>query len=327
MSFSGVEKAAIFLSYVGEEAASEILKGIDINDVGKISMHMTRLKGIKNSDIEDIYKEITEKISKGKIQVGGKEYLKNVLTKGLGEDNAKMIIEQASKESTIDSLKRVDTKTLSNFLITEHPQTIALILCLLEPVKAADVISSLPESLQGDVSTRIATIESIPTDAIEEIEDVLKKNIDVSKSKGRKIGGSKAIAEILNQSERSKEQFILGEIEKHDNNLAESIRQLMFIFDDIIKIDDTGIQMILKEISTEDLSLALKTASEGLKEKIFKNMSQRAAQMLKEDMESRGPSKVSDVEKAQQNIVRVAKKLEEEGKIVIAGGAGEEVVV
>jgi len=156
---------------------------------------------------------------------------------------------------------------------------------------------------------------------------VLKGQLEMGKNKGKKLGGTKTIAEILNQCDRSTEQAVIGKIEEQNNIMADSIRKLMFVFDDLVKVDDRGIQMILKETGTDELSLALKTASEALKEKIFKNMSQRAAQILKEDMQTKGPVKVSDVEKAQQNIVKVARKLETEGKIILAGRGGEELVV
>ncbi|MBI5635206.1 MAG: flagellar motor switch protein FliG [Nitrospirae bacterium] len=326
MAFSGHEKAAIFLSSVGEEAAAEILKNLDIKDVGKLSTYMSRLKTLSKTDIDHVFGEVAEKISKGDLRVGGDEYVKKILSKGLGEESANKIIEMASKQSTIDSLRWIDSKTLSNFLMTEHPQTIALILCLLEPTQASEVLSGLPDALKADVAMRIATTERIPADAIEELEEVLKGHLDVSKGTGRKLGGIKTAAEILNQCDRSTESMILEKIEGSNATVADSIRQLMFVFDDLISVDDRGMQMILKEISTEDLSLALKTASEVLRDKVFKNMSQRAAQILKEDMEVKGPVKVSDVEKAQQNIVKVARKLEEEGKLMLGGRGGEELV-
>ncbi len=326
MALSGYEKAAIFLSSVGESVAAEILKGLDHKDIGKISMHMTRLKNINRANVENILKEVSEMLSRGGIH-NGQEYLKNILSKGLGEDGATKILEMVSKESPLDSLKWISPKILSNFLVTEHPQTIALILCLLEPGQASEALSALPDTIKGEVAMRIATTERISESALEEIEEVLKGQMDIGKSKAKKLDGTKTIAEILNRCDRSIEEDIFKKIEEQNNVLAESIRQLMFVFDDIEKVDDKGIQMILKEVSTEDLSLALKTASDTLKEKIFKNMSQRAGQILKEDMETRGPVKVSDVESAQQNIVKVARKLEEEGKIIIAGRGKEELVV
>ncbi len=327
MALSGYEKAAIFLSSVGENVAAEILKGLDHKDIGKISMHMTRLENINNANVADILKEVAETLSKGGILIGGQEYLKNILSKGLGEDGATKILEMVSKESPLDSLKWISPKILSNFLVSEHPQTIALILCLLEPGQASEALSALPDTIKSEVAMRIATTERISESALEEIEEVLKGQMDIGKSKAKKLDGTKTIAEILNQCDRSIEEDIFKKIEEQNNVLAESIRQLMFVFDDIEKVDDKGIQMILKEVSTEDLSLALKTASDSLRKKIFKNMSQRAGQILKEDMETRGPVKVSDVESAQQNIVKVTRKLEEEGKIVIAGKGKEELVV
>jgi len=327
MPLSGYEKAAIFLSTIGEDAAAEVLKHLDVKDIGKITMHMTRLKTVTRVTIENVLQEASDSMSKGDIRVGGEDFVKKVLSKGLGEDGAAKMLDMASKEGPLESLRWVDAKTLVNFLVTEHPQTVALIICLLEPAQAAEVLSALPDSIKTDVAMRIATTERIPENAIEELKEVLKGQLELGKGKGKKLGGAKTIAEILNQCDRSTEQSVIGRIEEQSNVLADSIRALMFVFDDLAKVDDRGIQMILKEAGTEELGLALKTASEALREKIFRNMSQRAATILKEDMQTRGPVKLSDVEKAQQNIVKVARKLESEGKLVLAGRGGEELVV
>ena len=327
MPMNGYEKAAIFLSSVGEDVAAQILKDLDPEDIGKISSYMTRAKKKDNTKLESVLKETMDMVTSGEINTGGEDYVKKILTKGLGGDDAEKILEMVSKESPLESLKWVNAKTLSGFLVTEHPQTVALILCLLESEQAAEVITLLPEHIRSDVAMRVAATERIPDSALEVIESVLKGQLDIGKGREAKIfQGTKMIAEILNQCERSTEQNILEKIEGQDEALAESIRELMLVFDDLDKIDDRGIQLILKELSTEDLSMALKTASDILKEKIFKNMSQRAVQILKEEMETRGPVKVSDVEAAQQNIVKVARKLDEEGKIMIAGRGGEEFV-
>jgi flagellar motor switch protein FliG len=329
MALNKYEKAAIFLSTVGEDTAAEILKNFSAEEIGKITTYMTRLQKIDNSIVEEVFKEVSDIVMEGKAQIiNGEDYIKKVLSKGLGEEDAEKILEMASKESPLESLKWVNPKVLSSFLASEHPQTIALILCLLEPEQAAEAISVLPEELRSDVAMRIAMTERIPDSALEEIEEVLRgRLVDIGKATGKKLGGTKAVAEILNQCDRSTEKTILEKLEEVDKDLTDSIRQLMFVFEDIINVDDRGIQMILKEISTEDLSLALKTASDTLKEKIFKNMSQRAAQILKEEMETKGPVRVSEVEKAQQNIVRIARKLEEEGKIILGGRGKEELVV
>ncbi|MEW6184209.1 MAG: flagellar motor switch protein FliG, partial [Thermodesulfobacteriota bacterium] len=315
MAYRGVDKAAIFLISIGEEAASEILKNLDIQQVGLITSAMNRIRSVKKRDREEILSEVRGRINNGDVPVQGEDYVKKILKKGLGNEHAEKILELASKENALESLKGVDSKTLSNFLLTEHPQTTALILSLLEAPQAAEVLSLLPDKMKDDVAKRIAVTEQIPESILTELEEVLKGQLDINKGKGRKVGGIKAVAEILNHSDRATEQTVLEKIEKGNPALADSIRKFMFVFDDLIQVDDKGIQTILKEIRTEDLSLALKTASGGLKEKIFKNMSQRASQILKEEMELRGPVKVSEVEKAQQNIVKISRKLEMEGKI------------
>jgi len=324
----GYEKAAIFLSSVGEDVAAQILKDLDPEDIRKISSYMAKTKKKDPEKLQTVLSETMERVTAGEIQVAGEDYIKNVLAKGLGSDDAEKILEMVSKASPLESLKGVSPKTLANFLVTEHPQTIALILCLLDPEQAASVIEKLPEHLRADVAMRVACTERIPENALEEIEEVLKVQLDIDGGKDEdSFEGTKVIAEILNQCDRNTEQAILEKIETQDDGLAESIRELMLVFDDLQNIDDRGIQLILKELSTEDLSLALKSAPEGLKEKIFRNMSQRAVKILKDEMETMGPVKVSDVEAAQQNIVKVARKLDEEGKIIIAGRGGEELIV
>jgi flagellar motor switch protein FliG len=328
VAIKGHEKAAIFLSSVGEDVAAEIFKNLDPEDIGKVSSYMSRIKKADHGVKENVFKETLEKVTTGDVQVGGEDYVKSVLTKGLGGDDAERILEMVSKESPLESLKWVNAKTLSDFLGTEHPQTVALILCLLDPDQAAAVMINLPEQMRNDIAMRIASTDRIPESALEEIEEVLKVQLSINKGgEGKEFNGTKVIAEILNQCESGADQQILDQIEENNPEVAESIRELMLVFDDLEEIDDRGIQLILKELNTEELSLALKTASDVLKDKIFRNMSQRAAKILQEDMETKGPVKVSEVETAQKNIVRIARKLNDEGQIVIAGRGGEELVV
>jgi flagellar motor switch protein FliG len=328
-ALSGYEKSAILLSLVGEEAAAEVLKNLDMKEVGKITTQMSRLKTIRKDVLDTVLKEVAGIISRDDIHfVAGDEYIKKILSKGFGEDNATKVLERALKDAPLDSLRWVDPWTLATFLMNEHPQTIAFILCLLEPVRAAEVLALFNETLRADVAMRIATTERIPETAIEEIRDTLEGQLDIGGAGiGIKVGGKKTIAEILNQSDRSTEAALFQKIEEQDKSLAESIRELMFVFDDLNELDDRSIQMVLKEVSTEELSLALKTASEGLKSKVFRNMSQRAAEILRDEISAKGPVKVSDVEKAQQKVVGIARKLEQEGKIVIGGRGREELVV
>jgi len=325
---NGYEKAAIFLSAVGEDVAARILKSLKPEEIKKISSYMTKVKKLDREVIESVFKETMEKVTEGDLQISGEEYVKKMLTMGLGGEDANKILEMVAKDDPLESLKDIDPQTLLNFLVSEHPQTIALIMCLLEPDRAAQIMELLPEELRGEVAMRIARTGKIPEGALEEIQEVLKVEFDTKKSKeGRVFEGTKTIAEILNQCDRSIEQSILQNIENADAELADSIRNLMLVFDDLVKIDDRGFQLILKEVSTEDLALALKTAPEELKQKVFKNMSQRAVEILKDDMETMGPVRVSDVENAQQKIVRIARKLDEEGKIIIAGRGKEELIV
>jgi flagellar motor switch protein FliG len=324
----GYEKAAIFLSTVGEDLAAQILRDLDPEDISKISAYMAKTKKKDPEKLQTVLTETMEMVTAGEINIAGEDYIKKVLAKGLGNEDAEKILEMVSKASPLESLKGVSPKALANFLVTEHPQTIALILCLLDPEQAASVIEKLPEHLRADVAMRVACTERIPDNALEEIEEVLKVQLNVNGHQDEEgFEGNKVIAEILNQCDRATEQAILEKIEAQDAELAESIRELMLVFDDLQNIDDRGIQLILKELSNEDLALALKSAPEALKEKIFRNMSQRAVKILQEEMETMGPVKVSDVEAAQQNIVKVARKLDEEGKIIIAGRGGEELIV
>ncbi len=326
-ALKGHEKAAIMLSYVGEETASEILKRLDKETIEKITAALSELKTLKKEEMQAVLDEIKKSIDEGVVTMGGEDYVKRILYRGLGDENAEEVIESARRSNPLDKLNIVDTRLIVNFLSGEHPQTTAFVLSLLEPKKSAEVLSELPERLKGDVAMRISNLENIPDDALKEIEEVLKTQLNISESRGRKVDGVKTVADILNNAAKETEQTILELIEEQEPSRAESIRSLMFVFDDLVSIDDRGMQSILKEISTNDLSLALKTASDELKGKIFGNMSKRAVQILKEEIESMGPVRVSDVETAQQNIVKVTRKLEEEGKIILAGKGEEELIV
>ncbi len=323
--FSGIEKVAAFLSIIGEEAATELFKHFDPIELARIIPMMSRIK-LTPEEAESIIKEFSDKIGNTPVTVD-EEYIKTILKKAFGEEQAaKLISKIESGASAFDILRWLDSSAIATMLQREHPQTIAIVLAHLDPTQAAEVLSKFPEQLKIEVSQRIASLDQISPTILTELEDVLQSQLR-SYTQSRRIGGIKTVAEILNQMDRTSEELILKNIEEKDPILAEEIRKLMFTFEDIINIDDRGIQTILKEISTDDLALALKMASEELKEKIFKNMSSRAVEILKEEMETKGPVRVSDVEKAQMNIVRVARRLEEEGKIVIGGKGGETLVV
>ncbi len=322
---SGVEKVAAFLSVIGEDAATQIFKHLDPLELARIVPMMARVK-LSPELAGNLIRDFSDKLGTALLAVD-EDYIKKILVKAFGEEHAKKLMDKIeSGASAFDILKWLDANAIANMLSREHPQTIAIIIAYLESTQAAEVMSKLPEHIKIDVAMRIASLDQISPSILGELEDVLQSQLQ-SYTRGRKIGGIRTVAEILNQLDRATEDLILKNIEEKDQILADEIKKLMFTFDDLINIDDKGIQMVLKEITTDDLALALKMASEELKAKIFKNMSQRAVQILKEEMESKGAVRVSDVEKAQMNIVRVARRLEEEGKIVVGGKGGEEVII
>jgi len=324
---SGKEKAAVFLMSVGEATATEILKQLDPAEISQLTNIMSRLKQAPRETVDEVQREYYELVSDDGVK-GGADYTRKLLEKALGPKEAERILDSAMSENPLETLKWMDVRSIANFIQGEHPQTVALIVAHLDHDKAAQVLAELPDNLRVDVAFRMANLEGIPKDVLRDLEDALREQMkgaaDLSE---KKVGGVKAVAEILNRVERSTEEFIMERIEEENAELAESIRKLMFVFDDLVNVDDKGIQALLKEVSSEELSLSLKTASDELKEKIFKNMSKRAAQILKDEMESRGPTKLSDIEKAQQAVVNVARRLEQEGTIILAGKGGEELVV
>ncbi|MGD0282484.1 MAG: flagellar motor switch protein FliG [Dissulfurispiraceae bacterium] len=322
---SGVEKVAAFLSIIGEEAATAVFKHLDPLELARVIPMMARVK-LSPELAEGLMTDFGEKVGTAMFSVDD-EYIKKILVKAFGEDHAKKLMDKIeSGASAFDILRWLDSSAIANLLAREHPQTIAIIIAYLEANQAAEVLGKLPEHIKIDVALRIASLDQISPSILGELEDVLQSQLQ-SYTRGRKIGGIKTVAEILNQLDRASEDLILKNIEEKDQILADEIRKLMFTFDDLVVIDDRGIQMILKEITTDDLALSLKMATDELKSKIFKNMSQRAVQILKEEIESKGAVRLSDVEKAQMNIVRVARRLEEEGKIVVGGKGGEEIIV
>jgi flagellar motor switch protein FliG len=260
----------------------------------------------------------------GAIVTIGEDYVQNVISKVLGEKTAGRMLESINLQedgSYIEIFRNLDIKVLGEFVKNEHPQTITLILTQLLPEEASEVLAGLPEQLQLDVIDRLANFENVAPGVLRDVALVLEKEIKTAQVASRKIGGVKPISEMLNSMDRQKSSEILIRIEENDPEMAEEIRQNMFIFEDLIKIDDRGMQEIMKEISTDILARAMKTSSEIIKDKMFKNMSERAAEMLREDIEDMGPTRLADVEKAQNEIVKVTMKLADEGKIFIAGGS------
>ncbi len=332
---SGVEKAAIILLHLGEEVASQVFRNLGEADIQEIGTSMSLLQNVSPGLVKEVVKEFIDFFEgEGKFLLrGGEEYLKKVLSKAIGNKKAEEIVKGLSvqlENGPFAALQNMDPGGLGNFLQMEHPQTIAVVIAHLNPEQAAATLKCLPEEIQKEVTLRIANMGRIAPELIRDIETALEKDlklVGVSNESSLRVGGVETVAEILNRIDQSTETAILSQIEEENPEVAESIRKLMFVFDDLVNVDDRGMQSILKEVGKEELVVALKTASDELKEKIFKNMSERAAEMLREDFEALGPMRVSDIEKAQQSIIKVAKSLEKKGEITIISGSGEEALV
>ncbi len=330
--FPGRRKAAIILLLLGPEKAARVLKHLDESDVEQLTIELANLGKVTDEEKKAVLSEFQD-LAKARemISQGGIEYAKQVLIKAFGPEKAMKIIERLVSNLQVkpfDFLSQADPVQLVNFLQSEHPQTVALILSYLDPSYAGRILSSLPEDFQIEVVKRIALLERTSPDVIREIEKNLEKKLTGFVSQTfSKIGGVDTAANIMNSLDRSSEKKIMEKLSYDSPELAEDIRRRMFVFEDIVKIDDRSVQLVLREVETRDLALALKGASEEVKEKIFKNISKRAAQLLQDELEYMGPVRVKDVEEAQQKIINVIRRLEEAGEIIIAKGGGEELIV
>jgi flagellar motor switch protein FliG len=327
----GIEKAALLLNVLGNTVTSQIFKKMKDNDVKRLVSVMGQVSKVPIAVVRDVLEEFHSEISEEQNIIFGHAQGRDFVLQTLGEERAKTVLGQLSVvegSRTLEALELVDSRTLANFLVNEHPQTVALILAHLEPNKKCDVLRRLPEGIQTEVVLRISNIDFISPQLIAQVDEVLKQELATLGSiDTQQLGGIQPIAEMLNSMDKSTEQNIMARVEEKDPQLAEEIRKLMFVFEDIVFIDDRGMQSLLKEVSNDKLVMALKTAPEEIKTKIFKNISKRAADLLKDDLEAMGPVKLSDVEKAQQEIINVAKRLEGEGKIMISRGDGADALV
>ncbi len=321
---TGPEKAAIFLLTLGEEFTTEIFKELDDIEIKHLGKAMSKIQNVTPNQVQDVLWEFVETMEvPADIRVKGDDFFKNTIGRALDSDRAEGLLQDVNSPVPFSNIKNIDPKALGNFIRNEHPQTIALVLAHIDPGKSAQIISEFPEPLQQDVILRIADLENVPINILDEVEDVLRQEIKAQGPVGgRAAGGSATVAEILNQVDQNTENTIMGRLEEERPELSNEVRKLMFVFEDLISVDDRSIRTILKEVNNDELTLALKAASEDMRNKIFSNLSERAASMIKEDLEAMGPTKLSDVEKAQQAILRVAKKLEAEGKIAIGKGDG-----
>ena len=328
---SGQERAAIVLSFLGNNATRSVFKKLKDNDVKRMISAMSKIKKtpiwLIRRLLDDFYTYLSEENDILFPDNRGRDF---ILT-ALGESRAKQLLSQiveGGTSNTLESLELVDTRTLSNFLINEHPQTIALIVSHLKAEKKVDVFRKLPEALTAEIVLRVSNLDYVAPDLIAQLDDVLKTELSTLGSVDtNKLGGVEPIADVLNLMDKNTEKNIISKVEEKDPELAEEIRKLMFIFEDLIYVDDRGIQNLLKEIDQQKLVVALKTAPNEIKEKLFKNMSNRAASLLNEDLESLGPTKLSEVEAAQSELINKCKDLEAAGKAFIQrGGDGEQLV-
>ncbi len=331
-SVSGAKKAAIVMVALGSEASSEVFKNLEEHEVEQLTTEIAQLGDVTSEMRQAVLDEFHNlAMAHQFISQGGIDYAREILDTALGPRKAREVlekVEQRIRTTGFNLLENVEPQQVVNFIQKEHPQTIALLVSHMEPPNAASVISALPQEVQVDVATRMATMESISPDTLSQIEEVLVERVkalfggDVSK-----IGGVKEVAEVLNNVDRSTEKNILGNLERENPELATEIKNLMFVFEDVMLLDDRSMQRVLKEIDTKELSTALKGASEELQDKFFRNMSSRASEMIKEEMEFMGPVRLKDVEEIQQRVVDVIRKLEEDGEIIISGRGGEEDVI
>ncbi|MGI6096693.1 MAG: flagellar motor switch protein FliG [Dethiobacteria bacterium] len=328
---TGLQKTAIFLIVIGPQLASKLLRQFPEADIERISMEIANTGKVDVETIDEVLDEF-EILNEARRYMldGGMDYARELLDKALGPQKSQEIIrrlKEAGKVKPFTFTRNADPRQLVNIISQEHPQTIALILSYLDPKQAADVLANLPEELQGDIARRIAVMERTSPEILKGVEKVLRNRLSTVMHQGfTAAGGIQAVVDILNQVDRGTEKLILEELEKEDADLADEVRQRMFIFEDIITLDDSSIQRVLRELDSKDLALALKGSSDDVQERIFRNLSKRAGEMLREDMEYMGPVRLREVEEAQQKIVAIIRKLDENGEIILSRG-GEDAII
>ena len=330
---TGPKKAAILLLALGEDAAADVMKNLEEAEIQQVGYYMSRFTDVSPEELDIVLEEFYRNsvmADEGVNISSSPDFVKNALTKALGADRAKELsdnLRAGEEEAGLEALRYAEPIMISNYIRTEHPQTIALILSYLKNAEQSSaVLRDLPESLQADILYRMAVIESIPPGVISEMNEVLTEEMKTAGSMTTSVGGVEPVAEILNSVDKATETRILSSIEEPNPDLAEQIRELMFTFEDMALIDAKQMQLVMKDVDQADMVLALKTASDAVKELIFSSMSSRAAEMVREDLENLGPAKLSDVEASQQKIIKVVKKLEEAGTIIIAGAGGGDLV-
>jgi flagellar motor switch protein FliG len=330
VSDDGVTRSAILLMSLGEEEAVEVFKHLGPREVQKLSQAMARLSNVTREQVAGVLREFRLEAEQQAPVTGGDQYIRNVLTRALGDEKASALVDrilQGQDASGIESLKWMDAGSVAELVGNEHPQIIATILVHLDAEQASEVLAQFDQGLRNDVMLRIATLEAVQPAALRDLDEVLTQRLKGS-DRARKTsrGGVKAAAEILNHLDGALEASVSAHIRGMDADLAQQIQDSMFVFDDLLELDDHAVRLLLGEVQSETLIVALKGASEPLREKIFKNMSQRAAEMLRDDLEARGAVRLSEVEAEQREMLRIVRRLADEGQIAL-GGKGDESLV
>ena len=328
MELTGKQRIAVLLLAMGDKFTADVFKRMDRQEIAEISKAIVELEPVPRETVEEVLREFHESLVEGVDMIaGGSDTLKRLLVKNVDPETTKYILDSLNLDTgpaPFRELEQVSPRLLAQILRNEHPQTLALILGHLNPDQAANLLTNLPAGVRAEVLMRLARLEAVPEDMLMEVDRVLTSQlIAMGGKEGKKVGGVQSVAEILNAVDRATDEEVLSEIEEDSAQMAEDIRNLMFVFEDCKNIDDRGMRELLKEVPNEQLTLALRGASDELKEKFFKNMSERAGNMIREELEFMGPTKLSDVEGAQQDIVKIVRRLEGENKLVVSRGAGD----
>lgn len=325
---TGADRVAIFLMSLGEESAAQILRHMGPKEVQKIGTAMASLERVSRSDIDQVIRDFVSVAQEHTaLGIGSEDYVRNVLRSALGEDKAAGLIDRillGRNSKGLEALKWLDPRAIAEMIRHEHPQIVSIVLSHLDADQSAATLAFLPERMQSDIILRIATLDGVQPLALQELDEILERQLSgKNTAKSSMIGGVKTAANILNFMDSSKEAAVMAGVTQVDEDLAVRIQELMFVFGSLVEVDDRGIQRLLREISTDSLVLALKGAEEELRDKVFRNMSKRAAEMLREDLEAKGPVRLSEVEGAQKEILSVARRLAESGELVLGGRGGE----
>jgi len=325
---TGTDRAAILLLTLGEQEAAQVLRHMGAKEVQRIGAAMAKLANVSKEEVYTVITDFSSSVeSQTSVGVGAEDFLRKVLVDALGQEKASSIIDRISigrSTKGLEALKWMDARAVAELIRLEHPQIIAIVLAYLEPDQSAEILTCLPANIRSDIMVRIATLDGVQPSALSELDDIMEKTF-AGKGTARTsaLGGAKAAANIINSLEPSQESVIMDQIVQTDEALGSRIQDLIFVFDNLLQIDDRSMQELLRQVSSEQLLLAMKGCEDAMKEKIFKNMSQRAAEMLKDDLESKGPVRISEVEAAQKEILQTARKLAEAGTIALAGKGDE----